>query len=166
MPDKNACFPVCERDNSDAQKFIKKATHGVPSAAVKVIKSFQPYHAGSDFRTNHLWRLNKLWNIDKHRHLTPHSILPEWQFCTHDVTQILSRQLEDGSGVEFSLPLADKDKIEFNPDCGVQFTVRDTVEGIDLTMGDLASMYQFVANTVLPAFAGFFPQPVAVGQTP
>jgi hypothetical protein len=163
MPNNKICFPICEINDSDAKRFIKKSMEGVPCSAVKVIESFQPYQAGKNFRDTHLWRLNKLWNIDKHRHLTPHSILPEWQFCTHGVAQIAKKEVDNG--VEFSVPLADKDKIEFNLNCSVQFTVRDSAEGIDLTINDLIRMYEFVADTIFPSFAGFFSQPVTVGKT-
>jgi hypothetical protein len=162
MPTIEICFPICEVNNSASRRFFNKCTLGIPTAAVAVIESFQPYHLGSDYRSTHLWRLNKLWNIDKHRHLTPHSILPEWQFKTEGVSAISTRQLDNG--VEFSVPIADKSKIAFNPSCSVEFTIQDRSEGIDIRIADLIEMHKFVAETVIPAFASFFPNPEMAGQ--
>lgn len=155
-PSIEVSFPICEKNNADARRFIKRCTVGIPDPAVAVIESFQPYHAGNGFRSTHLWRLNKLWNIDKHRHLTPHGIEPEWQFKTNGISAIEGRQI--GDGVEYSVPLADKEKIEFNPNCKVEFTISDDTEAIDIRIADLFGMYEFVSGTILPAFAGFFPQ--------
>ncbi|MGB6482818.1 MAG: hypothetical protein WBE86_04955 [Candidatus Acidiferrales bacterium] len=161
-PSIEVSFPICEKDNADARRFIKRSTVGIPDPAVAVIESFQPYHAGNDFRSTHLWRLNKLWNIDKHRHLTPHGIVPEWQFKTNGVSVIEVRQIDDG--VEYRVSLAEKEKIEFNPSCKVDFTISDSAEAIDIRIADLFEMYEFVASTILPAFAGFFPQKAVDSQ--
>lgn len=163
-PSMEVCFPICEKDNARARGFIKRSTVGIPDPAVTVIESFQPYHAGSDFRSTHLWRLHKLWNIDKHRHLTPHAIVPEWQFKTNGVSAIEHRQID--GGVEYSVSLADKEKIEFNPTCKVDFTISDSAEAIDIRIADLFKMYEFVASKLLPAFACFFPRRAVPMQTP
>jgi hypothetical protein len=63
------------------------------------------------------------------------------------------------------LPIASKDYVDFNPDRRIDLRFYDEREGIDLGYQDLVEMYDFVANSVLPAFAGFFPQPEIPGQS-
>jgi hypothetical protein len=155
LPNKNICFPICEEDNSKSQEYIKRSTTGVPDKAVEMIKYFQPYKAGNDFRSTRLWKLNKLWNIDKHRHLTPHRITSaEWQFKINGGTMVESRLLEDG--VEYAIPLLDKEKIEFNSHNEIEFAVCDETEKIQLTVTNLVEMYEYVSDVVMPAFAEFF----------
>ena len=164
IPGTEICFPICERDNSDARKLIGRSTGGMPADAISVVKSFQPYHAGNDYRSTHLWRLNKLWNIEKHRHVTPHSILPEWQFKMSGVEKIGNEQIDNCTIIR--VPLADKGKVEFNPDCRSKLTIYDRDEGFDLSLNDLTEMYDFVAITVFPDFARFFPDAVWIRQQP
>jgi hypothetical protein len=61
-------------------------------------------------------------------------------------------------------PLADKSKVEFNPNVGMKVRFIDKESGLDIGFSDLVEIYDFVADTVFPAFAGFFPQPVIPGQ--
>lgn len=137
----------------------------MPDAAISIVKSFQPYNAGDDFRLSHLWRLNKLWNIDKHRHIPAHGVLSNWQFryCT-EIPRPTPDQVDDCTIIRVAL--ADKDKVEFNPELSCELRFIDEREQIDVGISDLAEMYDFVANTVIPAFAGFFPQSVVAGHTP
>jgi len=153
-PNTDICFPICERNNQDTRRYITKSTRGMPTGAVDLVKSLQPYHA-ADYRSTHLWRLNKLWNINKHRYITPHSVLTDWQFKTNGIERI-EHKLIDGVPV-LLVPLGEKDKVEFNPDCGIKLTIYDQVEGFDIDIAGLTEMYEFVADTVLPSFAPFFP---------
>jgi hypothetical protein len=164
IPGNGICFPICERDNSDARKYIAKSTVGMPSDAVAIIKSLQPYHAGNDYRSTHLWRLNKLWNIEKHRHLTPHSILTDWQFKTTGVEKIGTQQIDDCTIIR--VPLADKSKVEFNPSLGARLTIYDRDEGFELTVDELTEMYDFVSLEILPSFSRFFPDSIWIRQKP
>lgn len=78
IPDTNTSFPICETDNSAGRKYFAKCTVGMCAPALTLMEQMQPYHAGNDYRSTHLWRLNKLWNIDKHRHLVPHTVITGW----------------------------------------------------------------------------------------
>jgi len=172
-PSKEICFPICDRDSLDTQIKIVRSTYGIPEAAVSIVKSLQPYNAGDDFQSTHLWRLNKLWNIDKHRHIAPHAVVTDWIFklmgekAGVDLSSVFKKHgiiMEDvGDGAVMKLPLSLKDKVEFNPNPGgvdVRFGSLDresrTSEGIDINYSDLLEMYKFVTETVIPRFASFF----------
>jgi hypothetical protein len=79
-PSRNTSFPICGKDSAETRKFIDKATEEIPPEAAAVMKSFQPYHCGDDYKGTPLWRLNKLWNIDKHCHIPFHSAFVEIYF--------------------------------------------------------------------------------------
>jgi hypothetical protein len=162
IPNTGVCFPIRERDDSEAQKSITRTTKGMPADAVSLIKSFQPYHAGNDYRSTHLWRLNKLWNIEKHRHVTSHSILPEWQFSTSGIEGVTAQQVDNCT--VFRVPLADKAKVEFNPSCQSRLVIDEKDEGIRLSVGDFTEMYDFIALIVLPSFARFFADAIWIRQ--
>jgi hypothetical protein len=166
-PTRETCFPICDRNTVDAQVRIAKATFGIPDPAIAVIKSLQPYHFGDAYKSTHLWRLNTLWNIDKHRHISAFSVLPAWQFClreSYDGGGVLSTEQIDNCTV-MRLPIAAKDHVEFNTNRQVDLRFLDQREGIDLGYQDLVEVYDFVTNSVLPAFSGFFPTLEMTGQS-
>jgi len=139
---------------------IVKATYGIPDAAISIIKSFQPYHGGDDYKSTHLWKLNTLWNIEKHRHIIPHGVSTGWLFNITPSIQgvdIQTQELDDGGIIK--IPIALKEKVTFNPDPGeVDFFFGDKREGTNLSLKDITEMYQFVAVEVLPAFTSFLPK--------
>lgn len=151
-------FPIMAKDSEDTQVMIAKATVGWPDEAVPIVKSFQPYKAGDLYKTHPLWRLNKLWNIDKHRHIPAHGAFSD-RFLHIAIPGLRALRDEwlDGEDV-VRLPLALKDKVTLYPDAPVSFKFRDDREGWEMATVDMFVMYQFVANTVFPAFAGFFKQ--------
>jgi hypothetical protein len=106
--------------------------------------------------------LNKLWNIEKHRHVTSHSILPEWQIKTDGIEKIGHQQIENCTVL--TVPLADKDKVEFNPSCRSRLVIDEREIGVALTVEHLTEMYDFIALTVLPSFARFFSDAIWVRQ--
>ena len=176
-PSRDICFPICEKDSLDTQLRITKSTYGIPDEAISVMKSLQPYHAGDNYKSTHLWRLNKLWNLDKHRHITPHGVVTDWLFKVDgehfaaDFSFVGHQSgivVEDvGDGCIMKLPLAMKEKVHFNPSsnaANVDMRFGSETDGIELAYSDFVEMYEFVANTVIPAFASFFPQGKVPGQ--
>jgi hypothetical protein len=154
-PGTGVYFPIVDRDTEDAQIKIAKATFGWPDEAVSVVKSLQPYKAGDLYKTHHLWRLNKLWNIDKHRHLPAHGAVSESFIEIAGFRQTIPKEWFDGEDV-MRIPLRLKDKVTLHPNAGIRFLFMDPNEGWELSMRDLAEMYNFVAGTAFPAFARFF----------
>jgi hypothetical protein len=156
-PSRDICFPIIEKDSLDAQLRITRVTYGIPDEAVSVMKSFQPYHAGDNFKTSHLWRLNTLWNIDKHRHLAPHGVFTDWLYNTPPEALKVMRNEPLDYGYKVILPIAFKDQVKLNPNpSGARFYFGERPEGTETGVPDLVDMYEFVANTVLPAFTRFF----------
>src|SRR5206468_11659498 len=68
IPPRFVQFPVIEDWNAKGtqDRFAKQLT-GVCSEAISEIKTFQPYHRGTAYKSHPLWRLNELCNLDKHR---------------------------------------------------------------------------------------------------
>jgi antitoxin component of MazEF toxin-antitoxin module len=169
-PSGELTFPILEKNTVDAQVRLAKVTFGIPEPAIALMKSMQPYHAGDDYKSTHLWRLNKLWNIDKHRHLAGFREIPDtWEFNFSGIEKMESIPLSTeqiGDQTVMRLPLSLKEQVHFNPDVKVEFEINDASEGIVLRYKDLIDMYEFVDKTMFPAFAGFFPQTEVPGQSP
>jgi len=72
--------------------------------------------------------------------------------------RIFTRQVDDCAIV--TVPLMMKDYVEFNPD-GTQIDLRfyENTEGIEVGYQEFAAMYEFVKDTLVPAFTRFFPDP-------
>jgi len=158
VPSRDICFPICEKDSLDTQIKITKSTYGIPDAAISIVKSLQPYNSGDGYKATHLWRLNALWNIDKHRHIAPHGVSTGWLFkFTPGVNvEIPTEELDDGGIMR--IPIALKDKVEFNPSPNeIDIFFGDRTERNELSLEDLIDMHEFVATKIFPAFAGFFP---------
>jgi hypothetical protein len=167
-PSREICFPICEKNSIDTQVRIVKSTFGIPEAAIATMKEMQPYLGGDNYKLSHLWRLHKLWNLDKHRHITPHGVVTNWLFKIEGIANPLAQfgveELDDGCVMK--VPLAIKDKVQFNPNpSGVDVRLIDRAEGIDLGYGDLLEIYEFVAKIVIPAFAVFFPEDKKIGES-
>jgi hypothetical protein len=109
-------------------------------------------------------------NIQKHSHIAAFTAKPPWQFRLDGDPDrenwVLNTDQIDNCSI-FRFPLAAKEFIEFNPE-GIKTTLRFIApdEGIDVGYEDLIAMYIFVANNVMPAFAGFFPDPCVPWHTP
>jgi len=154
-PGNHIYFPITEKDSLDTQLRIVKATYGIPDDAVAVMKSFQPYKAGDLYRSSHLWRLNKLWNIDKHRHIGHHAVVSDEFLRVNVPNAPVAYERFDNYG-EVRIPLALKDKVQLNPTPGFDLRFGTAADDLDIGIDDMFDMHQFVADTVLPAFARFF----------
>jgi hypothetical protein len=147
-------FPIFKEANR--QKF-ESYTSGVPTEAIAIIESFQPYR-GRDTaaRESHLlWRLNLLCNIDKHRRIPvdasildfrlpefPERLIPQVQF-DHDAEMIVA-------------PLEFKRYMALDPQGSLDVTFGDPCEGIRCNLEGLEQIYEFVTNSVIPRFTRFF----------
>lgn len=169
-PRRETSFPIVERYTFDAHQLFAKTTFGIPDAAVAVMKMLQPYHSGDAYLSHHLYRLSHLCNIDKHRHISVYSVIPDWQWCLEGYSgggQMLTEQVDYCTIMR--LPLAAKDYVKFNPDCGIalRFSIQSKMEPperFDLSYQDLVEMYEFVAKVAIPAFTCFFPDTEIPGQ--
>lgn len=167
-PSRELMFPIFEKSTVDTQMRLAKVTFGIPDAAIAFMKSMQPYHAGDDYKSAHLWRLNTIWNIDKHRHIAGFQEMPDsWEFNFKGIKgmeniDVQTEQIDNQSIVR--LPLSIKEQVRFNPNVKIKFQINEPSEGIAFGYEALVEMYEFVANTVFPTFAGFFPEPEIPGK--
>jgi hypothetical protein len=169
-PSSELTFPIIEKSTMDAQVRFAKQTFGIPEQAIAIMKSMQPYHAGDDYKSTHLWRLNKIWNIDKHRHIAGFREIPDtWEIRFQGIPgmdQIPYETEQFDNKTVMRLPLTIKKEVYFNPDVKVKFEINESSEGIIFGYEGLVEMYEFIENTVFPAFAGFFSETEIPGQTP
>jgi hypothetical protein len=169
-PSNKLTFPIFEKSTVDTQMRMAEITFGISEEAIAIMKSMQPYHAGNDYKSTHLWRLNKIWNIDKHRRLMGFEEVPDtWEIRFSGVPgmdAIPFNNEQIGNHTIVRLPLAIKKEVHFNPDVKVEFRINESSEGLVIGYKDLVEMHEFVANTVFPAFAGFFPKHEIPGEAP
>lgn len=147
-------FPIL--DSPDPKKF-KRYTNGVPTGALSIIESLQPYHAGhsSDIRRNLLWQLNLMCNIDKHRRIPVHG--NESIFWFPNLPKSAARFLEfDPDKSMVSLPARFKDQMTLGPEVKLKVVFGDLTEGLSCDFSEIERIFNFVADDVLPRFAKFF----------
>jgi hypothetical protein len=154
-PEKTA-FPILETPDIP---LFQRRTVGVPTEALAIIESLQPYNRGdiAAIKSHLLWRLNRICNIDKHRRIPVHSagvyfLLPP--------AARQSAEFFDDEGV-MSIPLALKPSLEgqmaLDPSNPFKVIFGDMTEGIECDFTGIELIYEFVANNVIPRFSRFFP---------
>jgi hypothetical protein len=161
---KKTQFPILQE--RDIPRFNKQ-TSGVPAKALEIIESLQPYNAPTPdgIREHLLWRLNKLCNIDKHTRIPVHGTtgIVTWDtFVPFGSDKILLTQFDDNAEMKF--PLSLKSQVALNPRTP-EFRVMfgDMYWKVQCDFAGIEAIYEFVANSVIPRFAGFFQQ--AIGKS-
>lgn len=159
-PSKDTAFPIHRDRDARSEERFRRLTWDMPCDAVQVIRTLQPYERGTDFNVHPLWRLNQLCNLDKHCTMAVAS----------DSVNIHSsgppinagrRDFDDGivCGVEFAIPLALKDEVNFKPEVAETIFGRpidEPGEPFEVTESQIADIYRFVRDEVIPAFYAFF----------
>ena len=152
-PRRRTSFPVWSK--LDEGRF-GEVTRDILPAAVAVIDSLQPYKRGTAFRDDPLWILNELCITDKH------VILPisytTGRFRISGVSDWTRRDFQHA--VEISIPLAEKFKVQLDPEeseivLGEPFGSLGS-SGFEVRITKLRSIYDFVGDSVIPRFTGFF----------
>jgi len=152
-------FPILDRDiASDKQiknRFNKQLT-GVPSDAVRIIESLQPYHGGNTaaIQSHLLWRLNLLCNIDKHRRIPVHG--DESYFSFPHLPRSLGPHVKLVRRNVVSIPGASKRQVRLDPKSSFKVVFGDLSQGIACDFSGLEEIYKFVAGNVIPRFMRFF----------
>jgi hypothetical protein len=147
-------FPIF--DHVDAGKF-GRYTAGVPTAAVRIIESLQPYNGqnAAAIKSHLLWQLNKLCNIDKHRRIPTDATATTFNFpkFPRKFGPLVHVDHDKEMAV---IPLALKSKMTLDPIGTVEIFFGDSYEGVRVDFDRLETIYNFVANRVIPRFARFF----------
>lgn len=128
-----------------------------PPAAARILDGFQPDFGGDAFRDDPVWQLDKLWSLDKHR-VTPSTnyevtfdfSIPNWRSHCRYV-----RQFPDRLEVAFPLSFAWTGKVDLKPKVEVDILFGEA-GNFEVKIGRLREINNFVRQTVIPAFAGFF----------
>jgi hypothetical protein len=158
-------FPILEQRN--IPRFNRQTT-GVPTKALEIIESLQPYNAPTPdgIRENLLWRLNKLCNIDKHTRIPVHGVtgIITWDtFVPSGPDKVSLAQFDDNAVMK--IPLSLKAQVALNPRVPeFKIVFGDTYWKIQCDLADVEAIYEFVASRVIPRFVGFFPL-TALAQT-
>ncbi|MGO9093914.1 MAG: hypothetical protein ACLQGV_01710 [Bryobacteraceae bacterium] len=153
-------FPILAKDiasDKDTRKRFEKQTHGVPTEAVRIIESLQPYHGGNAgaIRSHLLWRLNWLGNIDKHRRIPLHGgeIVFAFPFLPKASAPMI--EFDHDNGV-ISVPIGLKSQMALDPTVSFEVVFGDLSDGIACNFNGIEQIYNFVAEDVIPRFARFF----------
>lgn len=156
-PPNNSAFPIHTDEGPRSIEQFRCATARIPIEAVEIIRSLQPYKRGNDFKAHPLWQLNKLCNLDKHAtvafshtNVIVGSSGPPIDLLWRDVDQ----------AVEFAVPMAFKDQVQFEPkEPDLVFGRPIEAPGAEffLSESDIAEIHRFVGEDVLPKFVRFFP---------
>jgi len=150
-------FPILEQ--RDAPRFNRQ-TSGVPAKAIEIIESLQPYNAPSAdaVRSHLLWRLNKLCNIDKHMRIIVHGVTGIVKWDTFVVSDPPTEFIKVDDSLVMKMPLLLKDQMAPNPRIP-EFKVLfgDLYWKIECDIAGIEAIYEFVSNSVMPRFVGFFP---------
>jgi hypothetical protein len=146
----NTQFPILEkRDDS----LFTRRTIGVPAEALALIESLQPYHGPNEpaIKSNLLWRLNKLCNIDKHRRIPLHGAVVEFK-----LHESIAPYMTFDDDQTMSFPLARKGEMTLYPQAAYGVVFGDATEGVECNVKGIDDIYKFIADDVIPRFAGFF----------
>lgn len=147
-------FPIL--DHVDTGTF-SRCTFGVPTNAVKIIESLQPYNGQTPaaIKSHLLWRLNKLCNIDKHRRIPTDATATTFNFPRFPKQFVPLIQVDHDKEMAI-VPLVLKSKMALDPIAAVEVFFGDSHEGVRIDFDGLETMYKFVADSVIPRFARFF----------
>jgi hypothetical protein len=148
-------FPIIEELTADSKRRFDRLTRGVPTDAVRIIESLQPYRGTNRavVESHLLWRLNLMCNIDKHRRIPIHSSVSNFGPVL-PVSAAPHITIEDGNKVR--MPISFKDQVNLKSNASVQIIFGDSRAGIECNFTGIEGIYNFVADSVLPRFARFF----------
>jgi hypothetical protein len=155
-PERTA-FPIIYSNNSKNRRRFKEQTAGVSAAALAIIESLQPYHAGNPvaMRSHHLWVLNELCNIDKHMRILAYGAEVKWYFRKGSPIAS-SANFDDaddqGRGI-LSIPLSLKAELAAEPPPTFKVVFGDAAKQIEADIDQFERIYKFIAEDVVPRFA-------------
>jgi hypothetical protein len=146
-------FPIL--DEPDDRQIARK-TKGISGEAIAIIKSLQPYNARDEatMKLTHLWRLNKLCNIDKHIRIPVYGQAGKFWLPQSIAQRGIWFQALD-KRYEMHLPLELKSEMALDPRITMKVIFGDVYWGVECDFEDLAALYDFVTNTVIPKFSRF-----------
>jgi len=155
IPDGRVKFPVIEKWDNDSRGRFKVQLRDVPPDAIAIIRDLQPANGTAPVESHHLWRLNAMCNLDKHRRIPANGSEVLFHLPIGDPTAVTFETFDD-CGI-MTVPLADKSKLNFNPNVTFQVNFGDKTARVVLGPTDIRDIYKFLSDSVLPRFVRFFP---------
>lgn len=150
---KRTQFPIIEKWDSGSLSRFSGQLRGVPPTAIAIIKELQPANGNSP-ESYLLWKLNAICNLDKHRRIPVNGSEVRFDLPAGN-PHSLTFESFDSYGI-FSVPLAEKAKLDFHPEVSFQVNFGDLSAGVSLGPRDIRDIYEFRSNRVLPRFIPFF----------
>lgn len=155
--DTQTAFPICSDQNAWESRFTKRMMEWIDSGAVDIIKALQPYNRPIP----ECYKLQVVQSIDnwaKHKaipgvltfHVSGISII-----SNHEVTSATIRAFDDGDELCRVRPLGDP-KESFKAHLMCHVGLAKEAPGFGLPLDALGNSYEYIRDTVLPAFAGLF----------
>ena len=127
--------------------------------AIDVIERLQPYHS-SDPQRNLLYVLNKLWNYDKHRDvvLTGSCVAGVRGTSAPGVIPTLTLGVIEDGAIILRVPQSDADGFDPKISFAVAFGSGSPQPIVGASVTSILSLsYDYVRDTVFPAFVELFP---------
>jgi hypothetical protein len=147
-------FPIFEKPNAI---LFRRYTKGVPTEAVRIIESLQPYARGDSesIKSHLLGQLNEMCIVDKHMRIPAHSTFIDFTL-PENILKVT--RFEDGGvmNIPLSLKPTVKRHVKINPGASIAVVFGDSYFGIECDFERIETIYNFVTDKVIPRFARFF----------
>lgn len=128
-----------------------------PPAVADIFDDLQPYLRKDAYREDILWQLDELWRMDKHRAVPANCTVlsvempgpsTEWKRFVHYFDDHL----------EVHLPLIEymSSDVRFKPKFSLEILFGERMGDFEISPTRLGEINDFVRDTVIPRFAGFF----------
>jgi hypothetical protein len=155
--DTQTAFPICSDDSAWESRSTKRMIEWIDDDAVGIIKALQPY----DRPIPECYKLQVVQSIDnwaKHKaipgvltfHVSSMSII-----SNHRVTSAAIGAFDDGDELCRVPPLGDR-KESFKAKLMCHVGLAKEAPGFGLPLEALGNSYEYIRDTVLPAFSRFF----------
>jgi hypothetical protein len=159
-PSRHSTFPILSTNRAEDRRRFKLATRDIPSEAVDIIKTLQPYLRGDAMKSDPLWQLNKLCNLDKHVTVGySHTLVQVGVVTRPGEPRPLVISDEESQVTEVRIPLAKKHHVEIKPqppELVFGKPIDAPGEDFELSEENVTEIHRFVGVDVLPRFARFF----------
>jgi len=134
---------------------LREAMKEIPPAAADEVKALQPYHRGKAYKDDPLWQIDELCNIAKHMTIPLSHGMVEFK------TPIKAADVEEWGmphlgEVLFVLTREGSAKVQLHPQAKSSVVFGSRNLGIEVAIGAIRTLHDYVGNTVLPRFIRFF----------
>jgi hypothetical protein len=154
-PKKRTAFPIIDVKTHEKMLTFDNITKDIPTDAIDQIRMLQPYIRGSAYSDDLLWKLDELCNIDKHRVIPAQGTAIDFKFPKElDYSKLTFDQRENA--IMIGMPIAFKPQIQLAPEPTPDIVLGSRIDGLTISVRELAKMYMYILGHVLPKFERFF----------